>query len=155
MSRRNRVPSYRLHKQSGQAVVTLSDGLGRRRDLLLGAFDSPASRTAYARVIGEWEVANRQLPPEKSELLSVNEVLLRYHEFAEGYYQKNGQPTSQLDRVRRSLRFVKNLYGLSPATEFGAVPQGRACANGRGRLGAATCQPVHRLRQALLQVGGK
>jgi integrase len=121
MSRRNRVPSYRLHKQSGQAVVTLSDGLGRRRDVLLGAYDSSASRKEYARVIAEWEVANRQLPPERTGAPSVNEVLLRYHEFAEGYYQKNGQPTSQLDRVRRSLTFVKDLYGLSPATEFGAL----------------------------------
>ena len=36
MSRRFSVPSYRLHKQSGQAVVTLPDGLGGRRDVLLG-----------------------------------------------------------------------------------------------------------------------
>jgi hypothetical protein len=28
MSRRRSLPSYRLHKQSGQAVVTLPDGLG-------------------------------------------------------------------------------------------------------------------------------
>lgn len=36
MSRpRKSVPSYRLHKQSGQAVVILSDTLGNRRDILL------------------------------------------------------------------------------------------------------------------------
>jgi hypothetical protein len=48
-------------------------------------------------------------------------VVLRYYKFAEGYYQKNGQPTSQLERVRRSLKFVKGLYGLRPATDFGPL----------------------------------
>ena len=43
MARRLRLPSYRLHKQSGQAIVTLPDGLGGRQDILLGAFDSPES----------------------------------------------------------------------------------------------------------------
>jgi hypothetical protein len=31
-------PSYRLHRQSGQAIVTLPDGLGGRRDVLLGPY---------------------------------------------------------------------------------------------------------------------
>jgi integrase len=48
-------------------------------------------------------------------------VILRYYTYAEGYYRKNGQPTSQLERVRRSLKFVKELYGLKPATEFGPL----------------------------------
>jgi integrase len=121
VSRRNRVPSYRLHKQSGQAVVTLSDGLGRRHDVLLGEYDTAASRTEYARVVAEWEIAGRGLPPEKTGIPSVNEVILRYYQFAEGYYQKNGKPTSQVERVRRSLKFVKDLYGLRLATEFGPL----------------------------------
>jgi hypothetical protein len=33
--------SYRLHRRSGQAVVTLTDGLGTRRDVLLGPYDTP------------------------------------------------------------------------------------------------------------------
>jgi hypothetical protein len=66
MSRSNRVPSYRKHKQSGQAVVTLTDGLGRRRDVLLGKYGTKQSRTEYARVIAEWETAGRQLPKTES-----------------------------------------------------------------------------------------
>ena len=39
------IPSYRLHKPSGQAVVTLSDtNTGRRRDVYLGAYGTSASR---------------------------------------------------------------------------------------------------------------
>jgi hypothetical protein len=36
MPRRNQIPVYRLHKQSGQAIVTLPNGLGGRRDFTLG-----------------------------------------------------------------------------------------------------------------------
>jgi hypothetical protein len=39
------VPSYRLHKQSGQAVVTLTDGIGGRHDVLLGPHGTPESRS--------------------------------------------------------------------------------------------------------------
>jgi hypothetical protein len=77
VSRRIRVPTYRLHKQTGQAVVTLSDGLGRRHDVLLGKYGNAASRSEYARVVAEWEIAGRCLPPEKAGVLSVNEVILR------------------------------------------------------------------------------
>jgi hypothetical protein len=48
MSRTASVPSYRRHKQSGQAVVTLPDGLGGRRDILLGQYGSKESRLEYA-----------------------------------------------------------------------------------------------------------
>jgi hypothetical protein len=82
MPRRNTIPTYRLHKQSGQAVVTLPDGLGRRRDVLLGEYDTPASRQEYARVLAEWEANGRRLPITSAEGsahgLSVNEMLLTY-----------------------------------------------------------------------------
>ena len=55
MPRQIRDPAYRLHKQSGQAIVTLSDGLGGRRDVLLGEYNSPESRQQYRKVLLEWE----------------------------------------------------------------------------------------------------
>jgi hypothetical protein len=55
MSKGIRVPTYRQHTQSGQAIVTLPDGLGGRKDVLLGKYGTKESRTAYARVIAEWE----------------------------------------------------------------------------------------------------
>jgi hypothetical protein len=61
MSRVKKVPSYRLHKQSGQAVVTLTDGLGGRRDVLIGRHGTPESRTEYARVIAEGSEAQQRL----------------------------------------------------------------------------------------------
>ena len=51
------------YRQSGQAVVTLTDALtGRRKDLLLGRYDTEGSRAEYKRVIGEWEANGRRLP---------------------------------------------------------------------------------------------
>ncbi len=44
-----RIPSYRLHKSSGQAIVTL-DG----RDIYLGDHESDESREKYNRLIAEW-----------------------------------------------------------------------------------------------------
>ena len=126
MSRRPRVPAYRLHKQSGQAVVTLTDGLGNRRDVLLGRHGSPESRAEYARVILEWETSARRFPARSAEGsapadLSVNEVLLAYFHHVAGYYVKDGAPSSQQHRIRQALRPVKELYGHTPARDFGPL----------------------------------
>jgi hypothetical protein len=121
MSYRNHVPSYRLHKQSGQAVVTFSDGLGSRRDVLLGRFGSPESRLEYARLLAEWEARARRLPPSRNAAadLTINELILAYWRFAEAYYRKNDQPTTQLKRIRLASKPVRELYGHTPARDFG------------------------------------
>ena len=41
-----RTPSYRLHKPSGQAVVTING-----RDIYLGGFNTPESRSEYDCII--------------------------------------------------------------------------------------------------------
>jgi integrase len=122
MPRCKQDPSYRLHKQSGQAVVTLPDGLGGRRDVLLGKYDTPESRQEYRRVLLEWETAGRRLPPKpaapQQSGLTINELLLAYYRFAESYYVKDGKPTSEVAAIRAALRFVKRLYGHTPVAEF-------------------------------------
>jgi len=50
-----RIPSYRFHKSTNRAVVTL-DG----RDIFLGRYNSPESRQKYDRMINEWLGAGRQ-----------------------------------------------------------------------------------------------
>jgi hypothetical protein len=59
----SRLPKYRRHKQSGQAIVTIPDGLGVRRDFLLGPYGSAASRQKYDRLLGEWQASGRRLSP--------------------------------------------------------------------------------------------
>jgi integrase len=124
MSRRSSVPSYRLHKQSGQAIVTLTDGQGNRRDVLLGKHDTPESRAEYLRVLAEWEAAGRQLPSSGQYSppdITLNELMERYWRYAEGYYVKDGEPTSEQESIRQALRPVKRLYGHTPAKGFGPL----------------------------------
>ena len=69
-----RTPSYRHHKPSNQAVVTL-DG----RDIYLGRYGSPDSRAEFDRLLAEWLANGRRLPaPASGSDLTVNELVLPY-----------------------------------------------------------------------------
>src|SRR3954463_8307391 len=106
MSRQAHVPTYRRHKQSGQAIVTLTDGMGNRRDVLLGKHGTAASRAEYARVIGEWEASGRGLPacPASADL-TMAELLVRFLRHAEQHYRRaDGTPTNELHDYKFSLR---------------------------------------------------
>jgi integrase len=122
---RKSVPSYRLHRQSGQAVVTLADGLAGRRDVLLGKYGTPESRAEYARVLAEWEANGRRLPPRSAEGsapdLSVNEVALAYWKYAEAYYGFDRGRKDTAHNVRDALRVLKELYGHTRAADFGPL----------------------------------
>lgn len=113
----SRVPAYRLHSPSGQAVVSLCG-----RDVYLGVHGSAASRSAYDRAVAEWLARGRSAPPaaEGGELL-VAELLLAYWRDAERQYRKRGRPTGQAAIVRRALRSVRQLYGSEPASAFGPL----------------------------------
>lgn len=51
---KKRIPSYRLHRPSGLAIVTLNG-----QDHYLGRWGSPQSRDEYDRLIGEWLAGGR------------------------------------------------------------------------------------------------
>jgi integrase len=122
MNKNHCIPSYRHHRQSGQAVVTLPDGLGGRRDILLGKHGTAESRHEYARVIAEWEANARCLPqPCTLADIGVAELILTYWRFVEQYYRKNGAATSQQDRIRLALKPVRVLYGHTAARNFGPL----------------------------------
>jgi hypothetical protein len=116
MSHTLQVSSYRLHKQSGQAIVTLTDGIGGRRDVLLGKHGTTESRTEYARVIAEWEASGRRRTiASDADAPSINELLLAFDIHAEQHYRDaDGQPTDELDNLRDALRPLKELYGSLP-----------------------------------------
>jgi integrase len=117
-----RIPKYRHHKPSGQAVVTLGG-----RDHYLGKWQTPESRVEYDRLIAEWLAAGRNPVVASSRAgdvigLSVNEVLLAYVEFCHGYYRHaDGTPTSEADNIRLALRPLRRLYGHTPAADFDSV----------------------------------
>jgi hypothetical protein len=58
-----RTPSYHLREGGGQAIVTRSDFVTKRRhDFQLGIHCSPPSRECYHRLTAEWEANGQRLP---------------------------------------------------------------------------------------------
>jgi len=107
-------PSYRLHKASGQAVVTI-DG----RDVYLGPWQSPESRLRYERAISAWMAGKDAPAPQAApEDCTVAELCLFYLREAEQRYQKNGKATSELVNVKRAIRCLRELYADLPAKQF-------------------------------------
>jgi integrase len=140
------LPSYRLHRQSGQAIVSLSRGGGRYRDVLLGPYGSPESRREYARVIAEFEAAGRLAvaPGGPADALAavadltVNELILAYLDHVDTYYRRpDGTPTTEPGNIRRALRPLRELYGHARALEFDSLGleavRNRMVAGGRCR----------------------
>ncbi len=118
MSSRKRVPSYRLHKPSGQARVII-DG----KHHYLGPFGSQASREKYARLISEHPTASdredhRPFPVHDG---TIDQLLLRYLEFAKTYYVKDGEPTRELESMKAAMGHIRVLYSQLPVQEFGPV----------------------------------
>ena len=114
MARQSRLPKYRHHKSTNRAVVTING-----RDIYLGVYDSPESRARYDAVIAEWLAAGRAEPAPAGITPTVTKLVELYLTHARGYYVKNGEPTSQLERVQRSLAVATALYGDLRADQFG------------------------------------
>lgn len=117
---KRKLPSYRLHKVSGQAVVTLSG-----RDHYLGPHGSPESYEEYKRLISEWTAVSRLSPPgpgdgpPRRSDLRICELIAAYCDYAKGYYVKNGQPTGEYDNVQDAIRPLEQLYEQAPIARFG------------------------------------
>lgn len=109
----NRVPSYRLHRQSGQAIVTLNG-----RDFLLGKHDTPESRRRYDQVIAEWIANGRQLPHREKAITIAELIELFWNHCKEYYRHPDGTPTGEVSSIRHALRPLLDLYPDLPAAEF-------------------------------------
>lgn len=115
---RGKVPAYCLHKASGRAIVRLNG-----RDHYIGVYGSPESHERYAQLIAGWResvapATVHSRGPGRS-VVSINEMLLAYVEFASGYYTKDGKPNKEFDLLCYAMRPLKAMYGHSPADEFG------------------------------------
>src|SRR3954454_16290169 len=150
MPRSNRPPSYRLHKARNLAVVTL-DG----KNHYLGPYGSPESHEKYARLIADWRANRPRLLPDTTagpaidRTRSVNQLILAYWRHVEGYYVKDGRPTSEQDNIRQALRFVRRTYGSTPAADFGplALKNVRQAMIEGGRSRKLINKDVNRVRQ--------
>ncbi len=116
--RPGKVPSYCLHKHSGQAVVRFNG-----RDHYLGSYGSPESHERYESLVARWRAsqngtaAKGRLHPQGE--LSINELILEYWRFAENRYVKDGKPTDEQHGLRAALRPVRRLFGQTRVDKFG------------------------------------
>jgi integrase len=126
MPKKIRIPSYRLHKGSGQAVVVLNG-----RSIYLGLWNTSESRTKYERVIAEWLANRRSLPRAEQGAansngssaagLTISDLILSFWRFAEGYYKPDGETTSELRCIREALRPLREMYGHTEVGKFGPL----------------------------------
>ena len=102
---KTRPPSYRLHKASGHAIVTI-DG----RDHYLGKYGTPESRARYKQIVAQWAATNTDATTNgchrvaSHDDLRISELFLAYLEFARRYYVKNGRPTGEVANLKDAIR---------------------------------------------------
>lgn len=127
-----KTPSYRLHKASGRAVVTIAG-----RDFYLGAFESPESHRRYHQLLADAEAG--RLPEQGTKpaissacKLSVADVVAAFWRHAETWYRKptgevdaRGEPvtetTSELSNIRHAFKPLLELHRALPANDFTRV----------------------------------
>lgn len=116
------VPAYTHHKPSGQARVRING-----RAIYLGKYNSPEPRAEYNRIIAELATAAAAevvapAPIVRKPDLTVCEVLLAFWEHAQRHYRRaDGTPTNELSEYWQTFRPVRELYGHTPAKEFGPL----------------------------------
>jgi integrase len=113
----DRVPKYRKHRASGQAVVTLSG-----KDHYLGPWKSRASLVTYDRLIAEWLACGRQVR-ESEAGLTIVQLLAAYRQWAEKHYRKaDGSPTGTVQSdIAPVARLLRQWYGDTLAEDFGPL----------------------------------
>lgn len=108
------VPRYRKHRASGQAVCTIGG-----KDFYLGPHGTKASRVQYDRLILEWLGANRRLPQQPEQGITISELIADFWRFAKKHYVKNGEPTGTADNYKPALSLLRKYYGTTDAADFG------------------------------------
>ena len=155
---RRSTPKYRQYKPKNLGMVVI-DGKAH----YLGRYDSPESWQKYHRLLAEAQ-ACVATPDARSEsvadgqALRIDELLVAYWDRRVGpYYVKDGRPTSERDNIRQALRFLRKLYGHTPARDFGplALKAVRQAMIEAGRCRRLINQDIHRVRALFRWAAGE
>lgn len=109
MPRRPHVPQPSLHRPSGRARVMLPTAPGRRAQVWLGVWGSPAADAEYHRVLQLWLQAGRTWPPPAlmpGTVRTVRHLAESFAAWATSYYVKGGRATSTHHVVVRALTLL-------------------------------------------------
>lgn len=113
MARKARVPSYLLHKGTGQARVRI-DG----QDHYLGKHGSDESKQRYKELVDAWRArhSDRRFPD-----MTVAKLSQLYLGHARSYYVKNAKATSETGCIKSAQRELLRLFPKCQVRDFGPV----------------------------------
>jgi hypothetical protein len=82
----------------------------------LGKYGSPESRQAHARLCAELAAAPEptliRIQSASLQALTIDQVLLAFWRWAETHYRSpDGQPTSEIQSLKKAVRKLRNLSG--------------------------------------------
>lgn len=113
---KNALPTYRLHKRSNTARSWVHG-----RWVELGPWNSPESRSEFARIVAEMVVSPAAAIAHHSTP-TVNQLLAAFWQHAEQHYRHpDGSCTGELPQFRDTLKPVRSLYGHTVAEKFGPL----------------------------------
>lgn len=117
-----RVPKYRLHKGSGQALVQW-----RGQRIYLGVHGTPESKRKYREFIAKLlraadaPAASAPVPAGSLSGATVADLLAKFLHWAEGYYvdQETGQTTNEYAMLSYAVQPVFQLHARQSLEQFG------------------------------------
>lgn len=148
--RRTRIPSYSLHKPTGQARVRING-----KDHYLGLYGSVESRQLYGELIAKLAsgvatdvAAVKSIMKIAPGEFTVNELCLAFMRHAVTYYVKNGRQTEEIPCIKSAVRQLVDLYSHETVNAFGplALKAVRAKMVGKGWSRKYVNKSVSRLR---------
>jgi integrase len=117
MPRRSSIPSYQLHKATGQARITING-----KDRYLGKFGTPESRTEYEAIVRQLILDRARGEVQRQAIISagltINELVPAYLQHVSAYYQKDGKPTSEVANIKIALKPMREQYGFDLVESF-------------------------------------
>lgn len=117
MPAKTRIPSYRLHRPSGNAVVTIAG-----KDHYLGRHGTAASKAAYGRLVAELVASPTPGTTRPAAgTVSVQELLAAYWQHARQKYGHRRSARTRLSLIKRGTRHLRKLYGDTDAAAFGPL----------------------------------
>lgn len=118
-----KTPAYRKREGRGQALVTLTESITkRRRDFWLGQHGTAESRELFHRVIAEWEANGRRFPKATHSYDASEETgtLMRVALLRDFYrWAKRNYDEGELRSFQVVMVLMRRYYGRTPAFAFG------------------------------------
>ncbi len=121
-----KIPKYRKHSTRDLGFVEIRVGGKPKRSYFPGRYKSPESRKAYADFIKKLADADTKTDTldffTAPEGISISMLVVKFLDWAETHYQKNGRSTGNYERFRGNITPpLLDLFGDLPVAKFGPL----------------------------------